>query len=107
MLDVHSMREIFHRGKLSKVFINQMILVVVFAILYYVGHKIGLHYKFHKDVDSSIRHEPFSFFDAFRFSLVTQTTVGYGAEAPQTIITKVINVMQLLSIYSVVIVSLI
>lgn len=44
-------------------------------------------------------------FDCFYFSLITQTTVGYGIIYPKTFLMKLISIIQLLSIYIVYIIA--
>ena len=44
-------------------------------------------------------YEPWTLMDCFYFSLVTQTTVGYGDVNTHTTLTKLLNIIQLFSIY--------
>ena len=45
-------------------------------------------------------------FDCFHFSLITQTTVGYGNMVPVEFYTKCVNILQLLTIFATVVVDL-
>ena len=90
---------------------NMVIAVLVFTLLYYLTNMIEVRYGM---ADKTIDHtlyphltkkqlvKPLSLFDAFYFTLVTQTTVGYGSIRPPTILSQVVNIFQLLSIYKVV-----
>ena len=80
--------------------ISHFALILIFTLSYYIGSHIDVKYY-----DST--KTPFSLFDSFYFSLVTQTTVGYGHILPTDYITKLINTIQLLSIYGVVVVDII
>lgn len=78
-------------------FVNHIALILLFTILYYLSS------KFYPDKDEN---NDFSLLDSFHFSLVTQTTVGYGAKTPTTLVSKIINIIQLLTIYGIVILEL-
>jgi hypothetical protein len=93
----------------KKLFIQHFLLIFLFASLYYFAHLYiidfikedgGLINPNKKNNKTSI-----TFFDCFRFSLVTQTTVGYGSLVPTHILTDIINILQLLTLYSVIILS--
>lgn len=106
-------------------FFQHMFLIVFFSICYYVAHHYIISSQTHH-VDSIVTgglihayndasvpgvnnitgKKPVTFFDCFHFSLVTQTTVGYGALVPTHNLTKIINILQLLTIYGVIIISL-
>ena len=79
-------------------------IIILFGILYWIGGKIEEYYGMKVIEDGEETDElitPISLFDAFYFSLVTQTTVGYGGMIPESRLTQVINIMQLLSIFGV------
>lgn len=80
-------------------FINHIGLILLFTILYYLAEKIYSE-------PQNDKNNKLTLFDWFHFSLVTQTTVGYGAIIPTTKILKIINTIQLLTIYGVVILEL-
>ena len=48
----------------------------------------------------------FYIFDCFYFSLVTQTTVGYGDIIPHTRFMRIINIFQMFSIYGIIATSI-
>ena len=77
------------------IFIN-LILVIVFAFLYYSSNFID-NTNGIKTVHSS-DEQKMSFMDALGYSLITQTTVGYTVFIPMTQYTKNINLLQLFSI---------
>jgi len=76
--------------------LRHLILVFVFTILYFLSELL-LTYEGEKD---KIK-EPMTILDCFHFSLVTQTTVGYGHIYPINNYSRIINIFQLLSIYGV------
>ena len=76
---------------------TQFIVVIIFTILYWLVRKIETHYKI-KSSETNKEVEPINLFDAFYFSLLTQTTVGYNNVLPRTILTRLTNIIQLMSI---------
>jgi hypothetical protein len=76
---------------------THLILVFVFGILYWLAGFVETYYQI-KSVDTDTYIQPIGLFDAFYFSLVTQTTVGYGNVFPQTRFAQVINIIQLIGI---------
>jgi len=95
---------------------RQLFVVVIFSILYWIS---GYVHKWYPEYDPVVRmgwetkedlkkrdmSDPWSFYDCFYFSLVTQTTVGYGDLAPRTRLMRGICMLQLLTIYGVLAVS--
>lgn len=77
------------------IFIN-LILVIIFAFLYYSSNFID-NTNGIKSVHSS-DEKKMTFMDALGYSLITQTTVGYTVFIPMTQYTKNINLLQLISI---------
>jgi len=82
---------------------NNVLLVFFFAIFYYIVN----HYEstYNKKIKN---HE---FFEWFYFSLVTQTTVGYGNKVHQLIsesskLLKYVNILQLFSLFGLVSLSM-
>ena len=84
---------------------SHLILVVIFAILYWISGKIERYFEMNfideygRETDKKVI--PMSFFRCLYFSLITQTTVGYGHHDPPTFISETVNVLQLLSILGV------
>ena len=79
--------------------VEHLLIIVIFAVLYYIGSMFANE----KGKEKTPR---LSFFDAFYFSLVTQTTVGYGDIAPVNKISKTICMFQLLTIMGVLVIDL-
>ena len=50
--------------------------------------------------------DPMNLLECFHFSLVTQTTVGYGHSYPTNLYSRIINIMQLLTIYGVLVLEI-
>ena len=99
------------KGTHSLMFIlSQMSAIFVFAVLYWLGGKLEAHLGLHEidgnGVVTKNKIVPIPLFDAFYFSLITQTTVGYGKMTPPSRITQWINIFQLLTIYGVVALSM-
>ena len=76
--------------KILKIFLQFLLLTFIYALIY---HYFGRFDSDRKRVDEQGR---ISLFHAFYFSLVTQTTVGYGDIGPKDKITKIICISQLL-----------
>jgi len=95
----------------TRLFLQHTLLVVFFAAAYYFAHLYLVTNNPHKH--GGLKHsvenkdDHISFFDCVRFSLVTQTTVGYGALVPTHPLTQYINMLQLMTIYGVLILSFI
>lgn len=78
------------KSKLNFLKIN-LFLVIFFTILYYLD---GIYYRNDNNLENN------SILDCFYYSLVTQTTVGYGDIIANDIgLMKQITIMQLLSIF--------
>lgn len=80
-------------------FITQHLgLVLFFGLVYYIcNHYTDNAFK----IPKSDSETELSLLDCFYFSLITQTTVGYGDIIPTNKISKIINIVQLLTIYGV------
>lgn len=84
-------------------FISHLSVILLFALLYYISSiyiKGSVNNK-EKDKDGEL-----SFWDCLYFSLVTQTTVGYGDIVMTHKFTKLINFIQLLTIYGVFVITI-
>ena len=75
--------------------------IILFAILYWAGHYAWEYYEIHHRKNKKYKPIDFTPFDAIYFSLVTQTTVGYGDFTPGNQVTRIINMFQLIAIYGV------
>lgn len=80
---------------------NSMVVVMIFTVAYYVANRVEIQLDMIDDITGK-KIKPRTLFDAFYFTLVTQTTVGYGNFYAPSKITQVINVMQLFTIYKVI-----
>ena len=78
-----------------------MVVVMIFTVAYYVANRVERKLGMIDDITGK-KIKPRTLFDAFYFTLVTQTTVGYGHYHAVSKITQVINVMQLFTIYKVI-----
>ena len=100
--------------------IRQLQVVIAFAFFYWIaGHfhkkfpnydpllkpKIGEIESEKEKKELKTDFAPWSFGECFYFSLVTQTTVGYGDMVEHTRISRIINILQLLTIYGVLAIS--
>ena len=85
----------------QSIFVNSMVIVIFFTIAYYTANHIERRFKMTNEFTGK-KIEALSLFDAFYFTLITQTTVGYGNIHPPSKITQVINILQLLTIYKVI-----
>ncbi len=88
----------------SSMFIKHIIAILVFAIVYFGLYlKDKRHFVSVKN-DNNTRPESIemSFLDCFYFSLVTQSTVGYGDIVPVSETAKLINIMQIFSIFGII-----
>ena len=77
------------------------ITLFVFAFIYNILYKYDNNSFIKRD-----KNKKYHLFDFFYFSLVTQTTVGYGSMVPTSILSKTINAIQLMTIYGIFIISL-
>jgi len=79
---------------------SQLFVVVLFGFLYWLINYVERNYMLH-DAETGGTVDKLTFFDAMFFSLVTQTTVGYGTVVSRTYFSKIVNFIQLLTIYGV------
>lgn len=81
---------------------HQLAVVLLFTALYYIG---DLYVSYYEKDAKGFKHsnkKRLTLFDYFRFSLITQTTVGYGEMSASHTITEIINTIQLLTIYGII-----
>ena len=83
-----------HTDKRIYLIVKHLLIILFFTFCYYLADR-----TFRDELTE--KKEPFSLMDSFYFSLVTQTTVGYGSVRPTHKLTKYINILQLMSIYGV------
>ncbi len=84
--------------------ISHLALILFFAVVYYIIH-INFENTF-ECKNKKQNNKELSFFDFIYFSLVTQTTVGYGDIVPCHIFSKIITMLQLLTIYGVIVITI-
>jgi hypothetical protein len=91
--DIPRTRILFTRDAIIK----HISIILFFTLLYYIL------YKFMDDKGFNFVNEEkkMSLLDCFYFTLITQTTVGYGHIYPTNTYIKLVNIMQLLTIYGV------
>ena len=77
---------------------NQIFYVIFFAILYYINDHYIEKNSLNVDADIYGKNYKLLCWDYFHFSLVTQTTLGYGALIPKKPFGKFLNSLQLLTI---------
>lgn len=93
-------------GLLSKLenatlfFVAHLSIIFVFATLYWVLHEYVTSQT--ALVSSHKKKDEFTLLDYFYFSIVTQTTVGYGDIVTEHPLARLVNIIQLLSVYGVV-----
>lgn len=81
-------------------FMTHLSLVFVFATIYWVLHEYVTNKKAIRS--SNQKQKDLTWFDCFYFSIVTQTTVGYGDIVAVHPAARAANIIQLLSVYGVV-----
>jgi len=82
------------KDKNSVFFINNLIIVLIFTLLYYFGHYY-IEQGFEKITKDK---EDLTLFDFLHFSFVTQTTNGYGDVLITSPIMKFINMLHLITL---------
>jgi hypothetical protein len=89
-------------------FIHHIITIFLFAMAYFLASIYINESMVNKNAIKKHTNDnrSLSFLDCLYFSLVTQTTVGYGDIVPTHAVTKLINVMQLLTIYGILLIEL-
>jgi len=80
--------------RLNKFVIKMFLSILTFALLYFIGGKFSTRYL--------NETQKINFFDALYFSIVTQSTVGYGDLVPTNMLTKSITMVQLLTLLHVI-----
>jgi hypothetical protein len=76
--------------KLKHRFIIYLSLLILFSIIYYYLGKDALQFKGKEGILNS-------YLDCLHFSIITQTTVGYGHVYPNTTVSKMLVNIQCLS----------
>ena len=82
------------KRRINRVLLNILSSILVFAILYFISGKFAVKFLGEK--------KKLNFFDALYFSIVTQSTVGYGDLVPTNRLTKSIVMLQLLTIIAII-----
>lgn len=88
---------LFKNKGLSKnlvLFSKQLSVVLLFTVLYYLSEQYLIFEHREKEITDKM-----SLMQCFHFSLVTQTTVGYGYSYPTNIYSRIINIFQLLILF--------
>jgi len=81
--------------------ISHMLIIILFAFVYYLTFIYDSKtFNIHKN------DEDINYLDFLYFSLVTQTTVGYGGIIPTRNISRLLNFIQLLTIYGIVAITI-
>ncbi len=80
---------ILKQQKMHKFFLH-IILIIIFSVLYYLTQ------IYEKNINSYF--ESISFYECFYFSIVTQSTIGYGHIFPNNKIMKNLAILQMLFI---------
>lgn len=82
--------------------IYHFLAILIFAIAYYIMHKhIPNAFKYDKEAEKDL-----DVMDFFYFSLVTQSTVGYGDITPVHNIPRMVCMFQIMSIYVIILIAL-
>jgi len=85
---------LYQKKKFKRIMSNMISSILGFALLYFISGKFATQYLNEK--------ENLSFFNALYFSIVTQSTVGYGDLVPTNVLTKSITMLQLLTIVAII-----
>lgn len=95
---IHSLFSEISKG--TAIAIHHLLSVVVFAFLYWIldNYQSGSLSEFQQHFKHSEKKR-LGLYDCFYFSLVTQTTIGYGDIVPLTNTAKFLVILQLLTIY--------
>lgn len=81
---------------------NHLRFVSIFALLYWLAHNIMQDaYQYDRP------REEYRLWDFIYFSLVTQSTVGFGDMKPTNWLTKLLVCLQLLSVVGIIVVSVV
>ena len=84
---------LIHKNQLSVFIVLNIITIVVFSFIYHV------HYLLNNDAYvNTTSSERITYFDFLHFSLVTQSTVGYGNIIVNNNVAKLLNSLQLILI---------
>ena len=93
-----SMFGAFKKGVYKSFIKHNVILIAIFTLLYYISSYIAYKYEFINTKTNEKVTERYSLFQAFYFTLITQTTVGYGELRPNDRLTQTLNILQLICI---------
>lgn len=93
----------FDRVLLIKTLLIYTLSLFIFTIVYFMIYKYDKKSFYSSSIDKGT--SGLTLFDFFHFSLVTQTTVGYGDVYPKSNLSKFVNTIHLCSIYIILIIS--
>ena len=85
---------LYQKKRFTRIMGNMIFAILFFAVLYFIGGKFATKFLGEK--------KNISLYDAVYFSIVTQSTVGYGDLVPTNVLTKGITMIQLLSIVAII-----
>jgi len=89
--------------KIMNNILGHTLFIILFGIFYYLTH---LYLEKDGFVKANSEKE-ISLWDCIHFSIVTQTTVGYGGLIPMGPIMKFVNAIQLFTIFGIIVINLI
>ena len=93
------------KSKSLKFLLLQFLVVILFSVLYWISEKFLIKYpNIGKKYNLGSSGYPASFYECFYFSLLTQTTIGYGVpeninDGEKNLLIEIINVIQMISIF--------
>lgn len=92
---------LIHFVKNKKVYIAHFLTAIFFGIIYSTLLLFNVKSFFINDKISPINNLFDKLFNGFYFSLITQTTIGFGDIVPQTKISKLLVMLQVLSVFGI------
>ena len=99
--NIENLIKFMRKYKLQQV-IFHFLAIIVFAVSYYIMHlHLDNAFKYDKETEKDL-----DILDFFYFSLVTQSTVGYCDITPIHNIPRMVCMIQIMSIYVIVLVAL-
>jgi hypothetical protein len=97
----HALKKFGKLENSARFMMHHLMLIFLFTTLYYISEQFLYYEK-----EEKLVKDPMNLLECFHFSLVTQTTVGYGHSYPTNLYSRIINIMQLLTIYGVLVLEI-
>jgi hypothetical protein len=90
-----------NKGKGNIIFIHHILSILLFSLLYFIVYQFDSKAFMKNGTITDETQNKLSILDIIQYTIVTQTTIGYGNITANSFYCKILNVLQMLFIYGV------